>query len=345
MNSESISNVTEYIKIIGEIAHTETQIIDRQNSLIEQYYQKENDSTSASYYHYLLNDKESTDKKKSDNDWNNTFQQNKLNKAFKFYYRGHYKSTYQLIPSVFRESFWEKEDYFYHQIMVECPEHFRFDTHIGKLVTMQHYDCPTRLLDVTSNPLVALYFACKNFSCEHCNDSYEGEVIVFPVRNCDIVYADSDRVLMLSCLPRFSNDEKHDLYSSAIESLSDGKFPQLQGGSRYKKEIVEKFFHEVSTELPSFKREIKPIDILKPIFVQPNKTNGRILKQEGAFILNGLSQNRDEAKDKLEVLVYSRIKVRNQSRILKELEELGINESTLFPEVDKVADYLKSQVK
>ena len=37
------------------------------------------------------------------------------------------------------------------------------------------------------------------------------------------------------------------------------------------------------------------------------------------------------------------LRIQNQEGILKELDMLGINESTLFPEVDKVASYLKSK--
>lgn len=88
-------------------------------------------------------------------------------------------------------------------------------------------------------------------------------------------------------------------------------------------------------------REIKPIDILQPIFVQPNKTNNRIIKQDGAFILSGLSKNETQAEEKIKMLNHVVIGIRNREVILKELEQLGIHQASLFPEIDKVANYLK----
>ena len=76
-------------------------------------------------------------------------------------------------------------------------------------MTMQHYDSPTRLLDITANPLVALYFACKNFNCSKCNEESDGSVYVFVADFKGILYSDSDKALMLSSLAKFSSDQKN----------------------------------------------------------------------------------------------------------------------------------------
>ncbi len=262
-----------------------------------------------------------------------------------FFYRGLYRSSYLLGPSVFRDNNWQKEDYFYHEIMVRCPEKFQYSSHLDKLVMMQHYGCPTRLLDITSNPLVALYFACKDFGASKSSPSRQGTVYIFPVLKNDIAYADSDKALMLACLPKFSNKDKLQLYEQCNDRINEDNFIQIRGGSRYMNDVVEHFYHEITTEAPSFKREIKPIDLLRPLIVQPNKSNGRILKQDGAFILSGLSNNEREAYDKIGNISCKILTIRNQESILEELEQLGIHEASLFPEVDKVANYLRERSK
>lgn len=262
-----------------------------------------------------------------------------------FFYRGHYDAVqYKLIPSIMRTnksgmSELHKEDYYYHQIKVQCPEAFINNNHMDQLVKMQHYNCPTRLLDVTGNPLVALYFACKNYGCKDCTLKNLGAVYVFNVPEKNVLYYDSDKVRMLASLPPLTYNEKADLWRECIKKTIEGKRFNNSNNTR----VVEKLYHEIRTETPSFEKNIDPLDLISSYFVLPLKTNSRILKQNGAFIINGLCMDSFDIEDRLKNMCCYKIEITNKDRILEELDMLGINEATLFPEMDKVADYLKQR--
>ena len=83
-------------------------------------------------------------------------------KDYYCFFRGHANKTFPLLPSIYRKPQWfSNEDKIIREIIMRCPNEFNsMDSSFEKLVKMQHYDLPTRLLDLTENPLVALYFAC-----------------------------------------------------------------------------------------------------------------------------------------------------------------------------------------
>lgn len=254
-----------------------------------------------------------------------------------FFYRGQ-RNNHKPLPGIYRNNLINKEDVLYHELILRCPEVFRGLTHLDTLVTMQHYGLPTRLLDVTSNPLVALYFACQDYGK---GNTKPGKVFVYGVPRENLVYSDSDKALMLSCLPVFSASDRRKIQAEIRDSLASGEFKKTTRGQYYAS--IERLFHEIAKEVPAFKREIKPVDLATPIFVKPLRANARILKQDGAFIISGLCESVEEAEEKIHQLCSSEIEINMTQNIIKELDSVDINEASLFPEVEKVAEYLKQK--
>ena len=74
-------------------------------------------------------------------------------------------------------------------------------------------------------------------------------------------------------------------------------------------------------------------------------SNRRILAQSGAFILYGIDAPKKMFfPNPIEETPFI-VPKDEKSTIRKALENIGINESTLFPEIDKAAARIKNQYK
>lgn len=250
------------------------------------------------------------------------------------FYRGHSDTSFLLLPSIMRKKEWyNHERDIYNEIIIECPEEFsKFSNHLEYLVHMQHYGIPTRLLDITKNPLVALYFACES------QNNKNGEMIVFSVPKREIKYSKSDTVSILSSLPVFDEKDKNMFQRLAKSEIKKKEF----------NEGIRRLVHEVRLEKPAFLDEIEKKELLKAFFVLPEKNNKRIIKQDGAFILCGLIDEKENVinsykykeDDKIQIYI---IESKNKKDIITELDKLSISKASLFPEIEDVAEYIKQK--
>lgn len=81
---------------------------------------------------------------------------------FSIVFRGHSNKDFTLLPTLFRDHTQVGNEHLIINKYIEKFPEFKSQPKINILADMQHYGLPTRLLDWTSNPLVALYFACND---------------------------------------------------------------------------------------------------------------------------------------------------------------------------------------
>lgn len=241
------------------------------------------------------------------------------------FYRGHADKNYQIKPSIYRQPIWiSNEHNFVREIQMKCPEEFEHKTSsFEKLVKMQHYNLPTRLLDITHNPLVALFFACIN-------NNNDGQLLSFKIPKKEIKYFDSDTVSVVSNVAWL--DSNFDILANETSQ------------SRFEKNAYQlKLLQAIQQEKPYFLSRIEPKDVQSVICVKPKLNNQRIIRQDGAFLLFGIKNNKHQPAE-LNPEWLSKdliIKAEAKKTILSELGSLGISEAKLFPEIDTVAKFIK----
>jgi hypothetical protein len=258
------------------------------------------------------------------------------------FYRGHSTRRYKLEPQLFRKDskgnylYLDYEHVLYRELLVSNSADFAGDIYtLDRLVRMQHYALPTRLLDITSNPLIALFFACRSkqgyTEAGKVVAEEDGEVIRLTVKRDQVKYFDSDTAGLIANLARLPKSDKLEI-DFTLERTAFNE--QL---------AVKRLIHLIHEEKPFFESRIEPKHLQSIVCVKGKRTNDRIAVQSGAFLLFGADASLGEAGN--DEVAIERIVVRNKAQVLRQLDLLNINESTVFPYIENSSKYIAERFK
>ena len=238
-------------------------------------------------------------------------------------------------------------------LMTRQPEAFNgLRSALAQWVLAQHHGLKTRLLDITRNPLVALFYSCNN---ENYLDK-DGCLHVFGVPRSLIKPFNSDTVSILANLAKLSRGEQDLLLGKIGENAMSASFlpfmrNMFEGRGLFAR-ANHRLYYAIRQEKPSFEEQINPRDLFRVFVVEPQRMFERIRAQSGAFIISAFHERfeRDEVlKWNKDIPIYSHyvlsVPRAKKEALLEDLRLLNVTQETLFPSVDEAASAITQQYR
>lgn len=179
-----------------------------------------------------------------------------------------------------------------------------------------------------------MYFACVGEK----EENKDGEMLFFRIPKDEVKYYDSDTVSVIAnvawCPADFEIAKQYSLDDKAFHNINNHHALHL--------------IHQIKQEKPYFLEKIQPQHLQSILCVRPKLDNPRVIRQDGAFFLFGITDNKyapAQLPDRWRIHPDEKryiIKSTDKISILKQLASVGISRAKLFPEIDNVSQFIKN---
>ncbi|SES01764.1 FRG domain-containing protein [Pseudomonas soli] len=272
----------------------------------------------------------------------------------RLYYRGQCKRAsegFALVPSVARYTLLKAMPLSERE-QLECEVLETFSNHLltyvqhrpttpwEELAIAQHHGLPTRFMDWTTNPLVALYFATRASEKTEQGTPANSAVYVLisnPKRYNDLRRGQTLPIRPLgdaateSAQPTTDDDDAYAEFGVDTDDEASARTSNIQIGDSLDDEPQAELG---PAELPT------PFKISENIIYDPPHVSPRIRAQDGVLLACWQPMQPLDDKDYMEIVIRHDA----QDEIRRRLEQYGLFDKQLFPDLDGIAKWLKYRV-